>query len=117
MSQKSWHFYQCKQCRASSARTFEKDFIMLCRLKREEWENGTFYCTSANLFGVGYEYDVQKDALILNWRNGIHWDSFMGVMASMKKIEMKIRPKNYDKNGIISICIQQLTIQKTFFFL
>ena len=26
MSQKSLHFYQCKQCRASSARTFETDF-------------------------------------------------------------------------------------------
>ena len=28
MSQKSLHFYQCKQCRASSARTFETDFTM-----------------------------------------------------------------------------------------
>ena len=26
MSQMSLHFYQCKQCRASSARTFETDF-------------------------------------------------------------------------------------------
>ena len=89
------------------------------RLKREDWENSTYHCTSANLFGVGYEGDVQKDANILahNKAPGIHWDSFMGVIASMKKIQMKIRPKNYDKNGIISICIQQLTIQKTFFFL
>ena len=26
MSQMSLHFYHCKQCRASSARTFETDF-------------------------------------------------------------------------------------------
>ena len=73
------------------------------RLKREDWENSNYTCTSANLFGLGYEGDVQKNA---NCKyKGIYWDSFMGVMASMKKIEMKIRPKNFDKNGMISVCL------------
>ena len=77
------------------------------RLKREELTNNSSPCTYANIFGVGYEIDVQNNATFKY--KGIIWDSFMGVMASMKKIEMKIRPKDYDKNGMLSF-IQNISI-------
>ena len=50
-----------------------------------------------------------------HWKyKGITWDSFTGVMASMRKIEMKIRPKNYNMNGMISnvcLCERELTFK------
>ena len=70
-----------------------------CRLKRDEWVNSTWHCAAeANLFGLGYEVNMGKTPN--NKYKGITWGSFMGMVTSMKKIEMKIRPKSFDKNGM-----------------
>ena len=70
-----------------------------CRLKRDEWVNTTWHCSTGNLFGMGYEVDMGKQTNPHYLYKGITWDSFTGIVASMKRIEMKIRPKDYDKNG------------------
>ena len=66
---------------------------ILRRLKREHWHTNDYSCTSANLFGLGYVSNEEVN-------KGVTWESFMGIMTSMKKIEMKIRPMS----GKISIC-------------
>ena len=67
---------------------------ILHRLKREHWHTNDYSCTSANLFGLGY---VSNEEI----NKGVTWESFMGTMTSMKKIEMKIRPIS----GKTSLCI------------
>ena len=69
-----------------------------CRLKRE-FVNRTWHCSGANLFGMGYEMDIAKSTDQNHRYIGITWYSFMGIVASMKKIEMKIRPRDFDKDG------------------
>ena len=70
-------------------------------MKRDEWVNATWHCSAANLFGWGYEFDISKNTDPNNRYKGITWHSFMGIVASMKKVVMKIRPKNFDENGKI----------------
>ncbi len=56
----------------------------------------------ANFFGLGYA-TLGEAIGLSNWGKGMFWASFRGPRHSLKKMELKLRPRDFKDLGITNL--------------